>query len=118
MGKQLYDAYVAKTGDKYPLGYVEQGHAAVIAYARAIAKAGKTDAAAVVQALEGLSFDTAKGRRTFRKEDHQAILDVNFIKVDPDNSELGWKVADFVRIPGAEVIEPPSPGKPIQFTYK
>jgi branched-chain amino acid transport system substrate-binding protein len=118
MGKQLYDAYVAKTGDKFPLGYVEQGHAAVVAYARAIEKARSTEAAAVVQALEGLSFDTAKGRRTFRKEDHQAILDVNFIKVNPDGGELGWKVADFVRIPGKDVIEAATPGKPIQFKYK
>lgn len=118
LGRQLYEAYVGKTGDKFPLGYVEQGHAAVLAYAKGIEKAGGADAAAVVKALEGLSFDTAKGRRTFRKEDHQAILDVNFVKFDLDGSEAGWKVGDFVRVDGAEVIEPPTPGKAVEFKYK
>ncbi|PSC02907.1 branched-chain amino acid ABC transporter substrate-binding protein [Alsobacter soli] len=115
MGKQLYDDYVAATGDKFPLGYVEQGHAAVYAYANAIRKAGSTDAKAVVAAMEGMSFDTAKGKRTFRKEDHQAILDINFIEINPKDNELGWEVSNFVRVPGADVIEPPTPGQAVKF---
>ncbi|WP_414475583.1 ABC transporter substrate-binding protein [Microvirga sp. M2] len=118
MGKRLYEDYVAKTGDKSPIGYVEQGHAAVYAYANAVRAAGSSEAAAVVKALEGMSFDTAKGRRTFRREDHQAILDVNFITFDVKDTDPGWEVSDFVRIPGAEVIEPPTPGKEIQFRFK
>jgi len=118
VGKRLYDAYMKKTGDRFPLGYVEQGHAAVLAYAKAIELAGNANPADVVKALEGLSLDTAKGTRILRKEDHQAVLDLNFIKIDPDSSDLGWTVSDFVRIPGAEVIEPPSPGKEVEFKYK
>jgi branched-chain amino acid transport system substrate-binding protein len=118
LGRQLYEAYVTKTGDKFPLGYVEQGHAAVIAYAKGIEKAGGADASAVVKALEGLSFDTAKGRRTFRAEDHQAVLDVNFVKFDLDGSDAGWKVGDFVRVAGADVIEAPTPGKAVEFKFK
>ncbi|WP_205790300.1 ABC transporter substrate-binding protein [Microvirga makkahensis] len=118
MGKKLYEDYVAKTGDKLPIGYVEQGHAAVYAYANAIRAAGSAETAAVLKALEGMSFDTAKGRRTFRREDHQAILDVNFITFDVKDTEQGWEVSDFVRIPGADVIEPPTPGKEIQFRFK
>ncbi|MGF7162394.1 branched-chain amino acid transport system substrate-binding protein [Rhodoligotrophos appendicifer] len=118
MGKALYDDYVAKTGEKFPIGYVEQGHAAVYAYAAAIGKAGSTDGAAVVKALEGMTFDTAKGTRTFRKEDHQAILDLNFITFKPEETEQGWTVSEFVKYPGAEMIEPPSPGQPIQLKFK
>jgi branched-chain amino acid transport system substrate-binding protein len=118
MGKKLYQDYVAKTGDKLPIGYVEQGHAAVYAYANAIRAAGSAETAAVLKALEGMSFDTAKGRRTFRREDHQAILDVNFITFDVKDTEQGWEVSDFVRIPGADVIEPATPGKEIQFRFK
>lgn len=115
MGKALYDDYVAATGDKFPLGYVEQGHAAVYAYANAIKKAGSTDANAVIAAMEGMTFDSAKGTRTFRKEDHQAILDVNFIEIGPREAEPGWEVKNFVKIPGADVIAPPSPGQPVKF---
>lgn len=118
LGKQLYDAYVAKTGDKFPLGYLEQGHAAVLAYAKAISKAGTANAPDVVKALEGMQLDTGKGQRTLRKEDHQAVLDLNFIKIEPDSTERGWKVADFVRIPGSEIIEPATPGKAVEFKFK
>ncbi|MBW7946981.1 MAG: ABC transporter substrate-binding protein, partial [Sphingomonadaceae bacterium] len=118
LGKKLYEDYVAKTGDTLPIGYVEQGHAAVLAYADAIRAAGSSAGPAVVKALEGMTFDTAKGKRTFRKEDHQAILDVNFITFGVDDSEQGWTVSKFVRIPGEEVIEPPSPGAVLEFKFK
>jgi len=65
-----------------------------------------------------MTFATAKGKRTFRKEDHQAILDVNFITFGSDDTEQGWAVTDFVRISGQEVIEPANPGKPIEFKFK
>lgn len=118
VGKQLYEDYVARTGDKLPIGYVEQGHAAVLAYANAIRAAGSSAGPAVVKALEGMTFDTAKGKRTFRKEDHQAVLDVNFITFGVDDGEQGWTVSEFVRIPGEEVIEPPSPGAVLEFKFK
>jgi branched-chain amino acid transport system substrate-binding protein len=118
LGKQLYDTYVEKTGDKFPLGYLEQGHAAVLAYAKAIETAGATDGATIVKTMAGMELDTAKGKRTFRKEDHQAVADLNYISFATGEGEAGWSVSDFVRFPGAEMIEPPTPGQPVQFKFK
>ncbi len=118
LGKALYDDYIAKTGDRYPLGFVNEGHSAVLGYAAAIRKAGSTDPKAVIAAMEGMTFDTAKGPVTYRKEDHQAICDVNFVRFETTDAEPGWKVAEFVRVPGADVIEPPSPGKPLSYRVK
>jgi branched-chain amino acid transport system substrate-binding protein len=115
LGKALYDDYVAKTGDKYPIGFVNEGHSAVLAYAAAASKAGTTESAAVVAAMAGMTFDTAKGLVTFRKEDHQAICDVNFVRFQTTDNEPGWKVAEFIRYGGADVIEPPTPGKPLAY---
>jgi branched-chain amino acid transport system substrate-binding protein len=115
LGKALYDDYVAKTGDKYPIGFVNEGHSAVLGYAAAVAKAGSTESAAVIAAMEGMTFDTAKGPVTFRKEDHQAICDVNFVRFQTTDADPGWKVAEFVRYAGADVIEPPTPGKPVAY---
>lgn len=57
---------------------------------------GKTDAETLIAAMEGLSFDTPKGRMTFRKEDHQAMQSMYHfrIKVDPG---LAWGVPELVR---------------------
>jgi branched-chain amino acid transport system substrate-binding protein len=115
LGKALYDDYVAKTGDKYPIGFVNEGHSAVLGYAAAVSKAGTTESAAVVAAMAGMTFDTAKGPVTFRKEDHQAICDVNFVRFQTTDTEPGWKVAEFIRYAGADVIEPPTPGKPLAY---
>jgi len=123
MARALYEDNLRRTGEALPLGMIETGHAAVLAYAAAIRKAGKTDTDAVIKALEGLTFDTAKGPVTFRPEDHQAIGDVNLIRMKGtgegapldilDYVRSGYEVAEFVRLDGASVIEPPSPGKPI-----
>ena len=62
-----------------------------------------------------MTFDTAMGSRTFRKEDHQAILDMNIVNIDPRNEEPGWFVKDVVKIAGADIIEPPTPGSPVKY---
>lgn len=50
-------------------------YAAVKAYAAAVEKAGSADKEAIVNALEGLTFEAPAGRITIRKEDHQAEFD-------------------------------------------
>jgi len=116
MGRELYSDYVAKTKKTFPDDFVELSHAAVYAYANAIKAAGTTDTQQVVKALETLKFDTAKGQRYFRKEDHQCVSDVCFVRMERrEGSERGWDVADFVRVDGKDTMEPPSPGKPLVF---
>ncbi len=57
---------------------------------------GDTNTDALISAMEGMSFDTPKGKMTFRKEDHQAMqVMYHFkIKVDP---LLAWAVPELVR---------------------
>jgi branched-chain amino acid transport system substrate-binding protein len=116
ISRQLQAEAARRTGDKNPEGFVSEGHAAVTAYARAIqAAGGKTDIDAVIPALESISFDTATGTRRFRKEDHQAIKPVVMFRVKGSpKSATGFEVLEYLRIPGEDVIDPPTPGKPLQ----
>ena len=120
LGRQLYRDYVRRCGNAMPLGFVEAGHAAVLAYASAIRKARATETAAVIPALRGLTFDTAKGPVTLRAEDNQAVCDVNFIRIKSgveqgpgilDGGRADVEVAEFVRYAGSDVVEPPTPGR-------
>jgi branched-chain amino acid transport system substrate-binding protein len=72
------------------------GMAAAIAVVEAIKKAGSTDTEKLIAAMEGMSFETPKGRMTFRKEDHQAMQSMfHFkIKVDPN---VAWAIPELVR---------------------
>jgi branched-chain amino acid transport system substrate-binding protein len=72
------------------------GMAAGIAIVEAIKKAGSTDTEKLIAAMEGLSFDSPKGRMTFRKEDHQAMQSMYHfkIKVDPN---VAWAIPELVR---------------------
>ncbi|MCY0096807.1 ABC transporter substrate-binding protein [Hoeflea ulvae] len=114
----LYAAYVKETGDQHPAGYMGEAHASVLAYASAIQKAGSTDTEKVIAALEDLEFDTCKGMRKIRKEDHQAICDLNLVQFGPDDSEQGWKVTDYRVIKDDGLSEPAAPGQPIEFNFK
>jgi len=57
---------------------------------------GDTNTNKLIQTMEGMSFETPKGRMTFRKEDHQAMQSMfHFrIKVDP---AFAWGVPELVR---------------------
>ncbi len=56
----------------------------------------------VIAGLCGLTFDTAKGPVTLRTEDHQAICDVNFIRIKSTPGASGFDMVDFSR-PDIEV---------------
>jgi branched-chain amino acid transport system substrate-binding protein len=73
------------------------GMAAGIALVEALKKtAGSADTEKLITAMEGMSFETPKGRMTFRREDHQAMQSMfHFrIKVDP---ALAWGVPELIR---------------------
>jgi branched-chain amino acid transport system substrate-binding protein len=67
------------------------GMAAGIAAVEAIKKAGGTDSEKLIAAMEGLSFETPKGKMTFRKEDHQAMQSMFHFKVRVDPG-IAWAV--------------------------
>ena len=72
------------------------GFAAAMAAVTALKKAGSTDTDALIKAMEGMEFDTPKGKMVFRKEDHQALQSMYHfkIKVDP---KVEWAIPELVR---------------------
>ncbi len=63
------------------------GFAAASAVLAAVQKAGGTDPDKLIQAMEGLTFETPKGPMTFRKEDHQALQAMYHFKVKKDGKD-------------------------------
>ena len=73
------------------------GFSAAMAVVSALKKTnGETGSDKLIAAMEGMSFDTPKGRMTFRKEDHQAMQSMYHfrVKVDP---AFAWGVPELVR---------------------
>ncbi|HEY1089893.1 MAG TPA: substrate-binding domain-containing protein, partial [Burkholderiaceae bacterium] len=73
------------------------GMSAAIAIVEALKKThGETSTNKLIKTMEGMSFETPKGRMTFRAEDHQAMQSMYHfrIKVDP---AFAWGVPELVR---------------------
>ena len=73
------------------------GFSAAMAVVTALKKTnGDTATNTLIKTMEGMSFDTPKGKMTFRKEDHQAMQSMYHfrIKVDP---AFNWGVPELVR---------------------
>jgi branched-chain amino acid transport system substrate-binding protein len=73
------------------------GMAAGIAVVEALKKTGgDTATPKLIAAMEGMSFETPKGKMTFRKEDHQAMQDMYHFKIKVDPA-FAWGVPELVR---------------------
>ena len=73
------------------------GMSAGIALVEALKKtAGDTNTEKLIKSMEGMSFESPKGKMTFRKEDHQAMQSMYHfrVKVDP---AFAWGVPELVR---------------------
>ena len=57
---------------------------------------GDTNTNKLIKAMEGMSFDTPKGKMTFRKEDHQAMQSMYHFKIKVDPA-FAWGVPELVR---------------------
>jgi branched-chain amino acid transport system substrate-binding protein len=96
---KVNDWLVAQHEKRYkapPDFFTAGGMSAGIALVEALKKAGATDTEKLIAAMEGLAFESPKGRMTFRKEDHQAMQSMYHfkIKVDPN---VAWAVPELVR---------------------
>ena len=67
-----------------------------MAVAATITKAKSTDTEKLISAMEGMEFDTPKGKMVFRKEDHQALQSMYHFKVKVDPN-VSWAVLEPVR---------------------
>jgi branched-chain amino acid transport system substrate-binding protein len=73
------------------------GFSAGMAVVAALKKtSGDTSADKLITAMEGMSFDTPKGKMTFRKEDHQAMQSMYHFKIK-DDPAFAWGVPELVR---------------------
>lgn len=73
------------------------GFTAAMAIVSALKKTnGESDASKLISAMEGMSFDTPKGKMTFRKEDHQAMQSMYHFKIKSDPA-FAWGVPELVR---------------------
>jgi branched-chain amino acid transport system substrate-binding protein len=106
----LLDAYTKLTNDKNPPSIVQSSHRCALALFNAVQKAGVTDTAAVVAALEGLTFDTAVGPYHIRKEDHQGLGQAYIANVGVRDAEPGYGIVDALAYNEADVAEPATPG--------
>ncbi|TXL64844.1 ABC transporter permease [Zeimonas arvi] len=73
------------------------GMSAGMAIVRALEKTnGNTKTDTLIKTMEGMSFDTPKGKMTFRKEDHQAMQSMYHFKIKVDPA-FTWAVPELVR---------------------
>ncbi len=73
------------------------GFSAAMAVVTALKKTGgDTSTNKLIAAMEGMSFDTPKGKMTFRKEDHQAMQSMYHFKIKADPA-FDWGVPELIR---------------------
>lgn len=73
------------------------GMTAAIALVEALKKTGgETGTNKLIKAMEGMSFETPKGRMTFRPEDHQAMQSMYHFRIKVDKA-FEWGVPELVR---------------------
>jgi branched-chain amino acid transport system substrate-binding protein len=73
------------------------GMSAAIAVVEALKKTGGNSATEkLISTMEGMSFETPKGKMVFRKEDHQAMQSMYHFKIKADPA-FAWGVPELVR---------------------
>jgi len=86
------------------------GFAAAMAVVAAIQKAGGTDTEKLIAAMEGMDFQTPKGKMTFRKEDHQALQAMYDFKLI-SKPDVAWLIPSLTRELSAQETAPPIQNK-------
>jgi branched-chain amino acid transport system substrate-binding protein len=95
----INDWFVAEHQKRFggpPDMFTAGGFSAAMAVVAAVEKAKSTDSEALISAMEGLEFDTPKGKMVFRKEDHQALQAMYHFKIKVDPA-VAWAIPELVR---------------------
>ena len=90
------------------------GFASAMAVVAAVKKAKSTDTEKLIAAMEGLEFDTPKGKMMFRKEDHQALQSMYHFKIKADPA-VAWGIPELVRELKIEDMHGPDPEQALGF---
>ena len=86
------------------------GFAAAMAVLAAIQKAGGTDSEKLIAAMEGMDFQTPKGKMTFRKEDHQALQTMYVFKM-ASKPDVAWLIPVLTKELSPQETAPPVQNK-------
>ncbi len=109
---QLHQAYIGLRQDEYPNWYVGVAHDCIMTLAKGVEATGSTASADLVPAIEALSYQGATGTVHFRTQDHSFAGDLTYIRFGKDDSQArGWSVFETVQLPGADFLEPATPGQ-------
>lgn len=93
--------------DEVPDLFTPGGMSAAIAIVEALKKTeGNTDSEKLINTMEGMSFETPKGKMTFRKEDHQALQTLYAIKLEK-KAGVNYPVPVLIRELTPEETAPP-----------
>jgi branched-chain amino acid transport system substrate-binding protein len=92
--------------DDPPDFFTAGGFAAAMAVVTGIQKAGGTDTEKLIQAMEGMAFQTPKGTMTFRKEDHQALQAMYAFRL-ATRADVPWLVPQLTRELSPQETAPP-----------
>jgi branched-chain amino acid transport system substrate-binding protein len=83
------------------------GFSAAMAVVTALKKSnGDASANTLIKTMEGMSFETPKGKMTFRADDHQAMQSMYHFKIKVDPA-FAWGVPELVREIKAEEMQVP-----------
>jgi branched-chain amino acid transport system substrate-binding protein len=83
------------------------GFSAAMAVVTALKKSnGDASANTLIKTMEGMSFETPKGKMTFRADDHQAMQNMYHFKIKVDPA-FAWGVPELVREIKAEEMQVP-----------
>ncbi len=106
---KMNDWLVAEHNKRFkapPDMFTAGGFTAASAVVAALTKAGSGDSEKLVAAMEGMEFETPKGKMSFRKEDHQALQSMYHFRIKKDQKNE-WDLLELVReIPASEMPLP------------
>jgi branched-chain amino acid transport system substrate-binding protein len=86
------------------------GFAAAMAVVTAIQKAGGTDTEKLIAAMEGMEFQTPKGKMIFRKEDHQALQSMYVFRMT-SKPDVAWLIPVLTKELSPQETAPPIQNK-------
>jgi branched-chain amino acid transport system substrate-binding protein len=106
---KMNDWLVAEHTKRYktpPDMFTAGGFAAASAVYSALSKSPSTDADKLIATMEGMEFDTPKGKMNFRKDDHQAMQSMYHFRIKKVQKDE-WDLLELVReIPASELPVP------------
>ncbi|MDA8258892.1 MAG: substrate-binding domain-containing protein [Betaproteobacteria bacterium] len=106
---KINDWFVAEHQKRFkspPDFFTAGGFAAASAVVGALTKAGSSDTEKLIAAMEGMDFETPKGKMTFRKDDHQAMQSMFHFRIKKAQANE-WDLLELVRdIPASDLSVP------------